>query len=83
MDSVLQSVLNRLEAISDQFQELREGVEKAVLVVEVDPEMALTRARKVLELIIRDVYVRRDGARSRNQRDCLPALRCGSFCRAA
>src|SRR5207302_4533092 len=42
-----------------QFQELREGIQKAILVADLDPEMALTRARKVLEHVIRDVYERR------------------------
>jgi hypothetical protein len=39
--------------------EVREGVEKAVLVAEIDPEMALTRVRKVLEYVVRQVYERR------------------------
>src|SRR6516225_3354514 len=59
MDPALQPLLRRLEQLSDQFRELREGVQKAVLVAQVDPEMALTRARKVLEYVVRDVYQRR------------------------
>src|SRR6516225_4471729 len=59
MDPALQPLLRRLEQLSDQFRELREGVQKAVLVADLDPEMALTRARKVLEYVVRDVYQRR------------------------
>src|SRR3954469_4550981 len=59
MDPSLQPLLTRLEQLSEQFQELREGVRKAVLVAEVDPEMALTRARKVLVYVVRDVFERR------------------------
>src|SRR5262245_32726044 len=59
MDPSLQPLLRRLEQLSDQFQELREGVLKAVRIADDDPEMALTRARKVLEHLIRDVYERR------------------------
>ena len=32
---------------------------KAVRGADVDPEMALTRARKVLEYVVRDIYLRR------------------------
>src|SRR5436190_8753168 len=53
------SLLHRLDHLSAQFQELREGVLKAIDIADVDPEMALTRARKVLEYVIRDVYQRR------------------------
>src|SRR6516225_8611022 len=59
MDPALQPLLRRLEQLSDQFRELREGVQKAVLVADLDPEMALTRARKVLEYVVRDVYQHR------------------------
>ena len=58
-DPSFQDLLKRLEHLSDQFKELREGVQKAVLVADLDPEMALTRARKVLELVVREVYERR------------------------
>jgi formylglycine-generating enzyme required for sulfatase activity len=59
MDPALQSLVSRLEQLSEQFRELREGVQKALLVADLDPEMALTRARKVLEYVVRDVYERR------------------------
>ncbi len=48
-----------LDRLSDHFRELREGVQKAIRIADEDPEMALTRARKVLEHVIRDVYQRR------------------------
>ena len=44
---------------SDQFHELRDGVQEAIKIADISPEMALTRARKVLEYVIRDVYERR------------------------
>ncbi len=59
MDPSLQPLLTRLERLSDEFREIREGIEKAVLVAKVDPEMALTRARKVLELVVREIFQRR------------------------
>jgi hypothetical protein len=61
MNSTLQDLLARLDRISGQLQELRDGVKQAVAIAEFDPEMALTRARKVLEYIVRDVYERRVG----------------------
>ena len=59
MDPSLQALLHRLDHLSEQFRELREGVRKAVNIADEDPEMALTRARKVLELMVRDVFERR------------------------
>jgi hypothetical protein len=59
MDAALQALLRRLDHLSEQFRELREGVQKAVRIADEDPEMALTRARKVLEYVVREVYERR------------------------
>src|SRR5437764_211735 len=59
VDPSLELLVARLRELSDEFHEIREGVEKAILVSEFDPEMALTRTRKVLELVIREVYERR------------------------
>jgi formylglycine-generating enzyme required for sulfatase activity len=59
MEPSLQTLFSRLEHLTEQFRELREGVHKAVDIASRDPEMALTRARKVLEYVIRDVYQRR------------------------
>jgi serine/threonine protein kinase/formylglycine-generating enzyme required for sulfatase activity/HEPN domain-containing protein len=59
IDQSLQALVGLLEHLSEQYRELRDGVQKAIQVAEVDPEMALTRSRKVLEYLIRDVYERR------------------------
>jgi formylglycine-generating enzyme required for sulfatase activity len=59
MDPSLQSLLDCLEHISGQFHELRDGVQEAIKIADISPEMAVTRARKVLEYVIRDVYERR------------------------
>ena len=59
MERSLQDLIARLDQLSDGFAEVREGVRKAVLGADLDPEMALTRARKVLEYVVRDVYQHR------------------------
>jgi formylglycine-generating enzyme required for sulfatase activity len=59
MEPSLQHLIDRLDELSEQFEELREGIRKAIDGTAVDPEMALIRARKVLEYLIRDVFVRR------------------------
>src|SRR5271166_7031341 len=59
MDTSFQDLLKKLDYLSDEFRELRDGVAKAVRIADEDPEMALTRSRKVLEYVIRDVYERR------------------------
>src|ERR1700681_782674 len=59
MDPSFQALLARLDHLSNEFGELRDGVQKAIQVADFDPEMALTRARKVLEYVIRDVHERR------------------------
>jgi len=61
MDPSLQIVIDRLNQLSEQFEELREGVRKAVEGATVDPEMALIRSRKVLEYVVRDVFMRQVG----------------------
>src|SRR5262249_23602707 len=61
MDPALQSLIDRLNHLSDQFGELRAGVLPAVHIADEDPEMALIRSRKVLEYVVRDVFVRRVG----------------------
>jgi hypothetical protein len=60
MDPSFHELLKRLDHLSEQFQELKDGVQKAVLVADQDPEMALTRARKVLEHVVREVYNKND-----------------------
>src|SRR5436305_1971771 len=59
MDTFLQSLVVRLKLLAEQPRELKEGVHKAIDIAGRDPEMALTRARKVLEYVVRDVYERR------------------------
>jgi hypothetical protein len=55
----LRDLERRVASLSDEFRELREGMQRALLIAEQDPEMALTRARKVLEQIVREVFVAR------------------------
>src|SRR5947209_16137195 len=59
MEPSLQHLIDRLDRLTDEFQELREGVQKALRIADEDPEMALIRARKVLEYVVRDVFERR------------------------
>lgn len=59
MDESFQSLLSRLDNLSDEFHELRDGIRRAIRIAEDDPEMALTRARKVLEYVVRDIYSQR------------------------
>ncbi|MGA9996203.1 MAG: DUF4145 domain-containing protein [Pyrinomonadaceae bacterium] len=57
-DEKLHLILERLDHISDEFLELREGIQRVILIADNAPDMALTLARKVLEYMIRDVYQR-------------------------
>ncbi len=59
MDATIESLLGRLEQLPEHFRELRDGVRQVVKIADASPEMALTRARKVLEYVVRDVYERR------------------------
>ena len=52
-------LIRGLEQLLARKSELQEGVRQASRIADQDPEMALARARKVLELVIRDVYERR------------------------
>lgn len=56
MEMVLTDLLTRLDQFSNQFNDLRDGIRQAIKIAQDDPEMSLTRARKVLEYIVRDVY---------------------------
>jgi hypothetical protein len=58
MQRSFESLLHLLDQISGEFRELREGVLKAIQVASIDPEMSLTRARKVLEHVVREVFFR-------------------------
>ncbi len=60
MEPSFRALLDRLDRLSDQFPRACARVcKKAIRIADEDPEMALTRARKVLEHVIRDVYQRR------------------------
>jgi eukaryotic-like serine/threonine-protein kinase len=59
MEPTLQALIDRLNQLSDQFRELRDGVQQTILIADLAPEMALTRARKVLEYVVREVFERR------------------------
>jgi HEPN domain-containing protein len=52
-------LIRGLEQLVAKKRELREGVQKAIHIANEDPQMALGRARMVLELMVRDVYERR------------------------
>jgi hypothetical protein len=54
----IESLLDELDDLPEEFVEIKVGVRKAVQVAPVDPDMALTRVRKVLEYVIRVVYQR-------------------------
>ncbi len=60
MDPTVRELVNglddRLGHLSSQMEELRESVRQVVVVAEADPEMALTKARKVLEGVLRRVW---------------------------
>jgi len=58
MDQHLKDLLGRLDEISGQVGELRVSIRQSVSIAGTDPEMSLTRARKALEYIVRDVYQR-------------------------
>jgi hypothetical protein len=55
----LQKLINRLDQLSEQFEELRAALRQTVDVVSVSPQLALVSSRKVLEYVIHDVYERR------------------------
>ena len=61
MDPTPKDVLTRLDKLSGQMEELRDGFKQAVAIADLDPDMALTRARKVLEFVVRDVFQRHTG----------------------
>jgi formylglycine-generating enzyme required for sulfatase activity len=61
LDPSLESLLRPFEQTSGQFREIHEGVRRVVRIAGEDPEMALTRCRKVLELVVREVFERRVG----------------------
>jgi len=52
-------LIARLDLLDLRSPDIRDGFHKAVRLASDDPEMAVTRARKVLEHVVRDVFVRR------------------------
>jgi uncharacterized protein (TIGR03067 family) len=60
MDPAVRESLKRLDerlsSLSSQMDELRQNVRQVAVVAEADPEMALTKARKVLESVLRRVW---------------------------
>ena len=60
MDPEVRALVDRLDdrlgRLSSQMEELHESVRQVVVVAEADPEMALTKARKVLESVLRRVW---------------------------
>ena len=58
MDNQFNDLIDRLDHLSGQFEELRGLIRKAIRLADNDPEMALTRVRKVLEYVVHDAYQR-------------------------
>ncbi len=60
MDPAVRESLKRLDerlsSLSSQMDELRQNVRQVAVVADADPEMALTKARKVLESVLRRVW---------------------------
>jgi Domain of unknown function (DUF4190)/Domain of unknown function (DUF4145) len=56
MDTQFQDLIDRLDHLSGEFDDLRELIRKAIRLADKDPEMALTRVRKVLEYVVHDAY---------------------------
>ncbi len=56
MSQEKQVLLYWLESLPVEARELREGIDRALDIADRDPEMALTRTRKVMEFIIRQVF---------------------------
>jgi hypothetical protein len=56
MDASFQDVLQRLDQLPGHVPELPRGIRQAMRIAGDDPEMALTRMRKVLEYIIRHIF---------------------------
>jgi formylglycine-generating enzyme required for sulfatase activity len=59
MHPSFQNFIDCANELSDEFQEFRTGVLRAVHIAHEDPEMALVRTRMVLHLIVQDVFLRR------------------------
>ncbi|MFO0952028.1 MAG: hypothetical protein U0835_12925 [Isosphaeraceae bacterium] len=60
MDPDIRKMVGRLDSqfgkLSGQVDEIRDGVRQVMAIAEADPEMALTKSRKVLESVLRQVW---------------------------
>jgi eukaryotic-like serine/threonine-protein kinase len=56
MESNFLDTLTEFDRIASPTSVLRDWIRQAVAIAETDPEMALTRARKVLEFVVRQVF---------------------------
>lgn len=54
-------LLERIDRLVGEVGDLREGIRRAVSIVEADPAMSLIRVRKVLEQIVRETFEKRVG----------------------
>src|SRR5262245_3554446 len=61
LEPQLQALLADLDGRSDEFVEIKAGIEKAARRAADDPEAALIHVRKTLQYVIDDVYERRCG----------------------
>lgn len=73
MESTFPEMLAEFDRVAPPTSVLRDWVRQAVAIAEADPEMALTRARKVLEFVVRQVYEARV-AEPPGKRDLLELL---------
>jgi tetratricopeptide (TPR) repeat protein len=55
----LETLVDRIDGLPDEIAVIKGWMRKAIQVAPLDPDMALTRVRKVLEQMVRDVYQRR------------------------
>ncbi len=59
MPAPLQALTEHLDSLSTRCPVLIQGIRQAIAIGQIDPEMALTRSRKALDYIVREVYQRR------------------------
>jgi Domain of unknown function (DUF4145) len=56
LDDHVSHLSDHVDQLSTQVEELRDSVRQAVVVARADPEMALTKARKILERVLHKVW---------------------------
>src|SRR5580692_8660361 len=59
MQAAFQALSDRLLPLAGRCPDLVDGFRRAVAIAELDSEMALTRSRKVLDYVVRQVYEKR------------------------